>query len=148
MPRFERCWRVGLRDGFVGKGRCPPTYVWVLENAGEQAAVHWAVHIPRGLVREFRRSLPQWIAATVGGPVPHNTVKHRPIYNVTGLKRYMLKGMDAHFAPSWKIRPVPQGLVIGKRSGFSRNLGPAARARVGYRPQRHFSTSRTGETSV
>lgn len=111
-------------------------------------AVHCAIHIPRELVREFRRTLPHRIATTAGGPVPHNTVKHRPIYNVTGLKRYMLKDMDAHFAPSWKIRPVPQGLVIGKRSDFSRNLGPTARARVGYRPQRHFSTSRTGETSV
>lgn len=111
-------------------------------------AVHWAVHIPRGLVREFRRSLPQWIAATVGGPVSHDTVKHRPIYNVTGLKRYVLKGMDPHFAPLWKICPVPQGLIVGKRSGFSRNLGPTARARVGYRPQRHLSTGWTGEASA
>ena len=130
------------------KGRCPPTHVWAFEAAGEQVAVHWAVHIPRGLVREFRRSLPQWIASTVGEPVPHDTVKHRPIYNVTGLKRYVLKGMDPHFAPKWKIRPVPQGLIIGKRSGFSRNLGPTARARIGYRPRRHFSTGWTGETSA
>jgi hypothetical protein len=130
------------------KGRCPPTHVWVFEAAGGQVAVHWAVHIPRGLVREFRRSLPLWIAATVGEPVPHDTVKHRSIYNVTGLKRYVLKGMDPHFAPLWKIRPVPQGLIVGKRSGFSRNLGPTARARVGYRPQRHLSTGWTSEATA
>lgn len=118
---------------------CQPTYVWVLEAAGGQTAVHWLVHIPRGLIREFWSMVPQWVQATVGPDIEPSTVKHRRIHNVTGLKRYVLKGMDPHFARAWKIRPSPQGMIVGKRSGFSRNLGPAARKGVNYRPQRRQS---------
>jgi hypothetical protein len=115
---------------------CPPTYVWAFEAAGGQLAVHWLVHIPRGFIREFWRMLPQWVEATAGTIEGPGAIKHRRIYNITGLKRYVLKGMDPHFARAWQIRPSPQGLVIGKRSGFSRNLGPAARRAQSYRPRR------------
>ena len=64
-------------------------------------------------------------------------IKHRRIYRVVGAKRYILKGMDPHFARIWKIRPSPQGNIVGRRSGFSRSLGPAARRAVDYRPQRY-----------
>lgn len=100
--------------------------------------MHWLVHIPRGLVREFESVLPVWLTATVGD-FDSSAVLHRPIYNITGAKRYLLKGMDPHFARLWQINPVDQGKVIGKRSGFSRNLGPAARSRVGYRVQRRYA---------
>ena len=125
------------------KRKCPPTYVWAFEAAGGQIAVHWLVHIPRGLVREFRRALPAWVEVTAGTIEDTTAIKHRHIYNVIGAKRYVLKGMDPHFARQWGIRPIPQGTVIGKRSGFSRNLGPAARACVGYRPQLRYATGWT-----
>ncbi|RZK36886.1 MAG: hypothetical protein EOO61_09750 [Hymenobacter sp.] len=63
-------------------------------------------------------------------------MKHRKIYNIVGAKRYVLKGMDPDFARMWQIRPSPQGMIIGKRSGFSRNLGPVARKEQAYRPLR------------
>ncbi len=116
----------------------PPTYVWCFEAAGGQIAVHWLVHIPRGLIREFGRTLPTWIAATTGEVDDRSVVKHRRIYNLIGVRRYILKGMDPHVAKQWAIKASDQGIVIGKRCGFSRNLGPVARTAAGYRSLRHF----------
>lgn len=118
-----------------------PTYVYTFEAAGGQVAVHWLVHIPRGLIREFWRKVPEWVEMTTGGMVSSGTVKHRRIQKIVGLKRYILKGMDPYFAKAWKIRPSPQGVVIGRRSGFSRNLGPTARQADSYRPKRFYAGS-------
>jgi hypothetical protein len=41
----------------------------------------------------------------------------------------MLKGLDPIYAPLYGVRHVPQGVVHGKRSGFSRCLGPLTLAR-------------------
>ena len=126
-----------LRRHPRNKTGCAPTYVWSFEAAGGQIAVHWLVHIPRGLIREFWRTLPTWVAMTAGPIEGPSAIKHRRIYNIVGLKRYVLKGMDPHVAVLWGIRPIPQGLIIGKRSGTSRNLGATARKAQGYRPKRY-----------
>jgi hypothetical protein len=121
------------------------TYVWVQEGASKQAAIHWAVHIPPELRQDFLRLLPFWIASVVDAassktkrvsavaPVQVGVVKVTKIYNMTGLKRYLLKGMDPVYAPLYKIKHIPQGRVVGRRSGFSQNLGPAARKAAGYK---------------
>ena len=132
-----------LRRHPKNKKQNPPAYVYVFEAAGGQLAVHWLVHVPRGLIREFWRQLPAWIEATAGSIDGPSTIKHRRIYGIVGAKRYILKGMDPHFARAWKIRPSPQGVVIGRRSGFSRSLGPTARRTADYRPRRHQQTAWT-----
>lgn len=126
-----------LRRHPKNKKRWRPAYVYVFEAAGDQIAVHWLVHIPRGLIREFWRLVPEWVTATAGTIDSPAAIKHRRIYGLIGAKRYILKGMDPHFAHIWKIRPTPQGLITGRRSGFSRSLGPAARRTADYRPQRY-----------
>lgn len=125
-----------LRRHHKNRKNVPPAYVYTFEAAGEQMAVHWLVHVPRGIIREFWRMLPEWVIATAGPLDGPGAIKHRRVYNIIGARRYILKGMDPHFAAQWKIRPSPQGIVIGRRSGFSRSLGPAARRSSGYRAQR------------
>lgn len=128
------------------KGRGAPTYVWVVEAPGAGAHVHWAVHVPPALTADFRRRLPRWVADAAGieigaieagsieaGALEAAAIDHRPIDNAVGLKRYLLKGMDPYFAGRWQIRAVPQGLVIGRRVGVSRNLARGARRAGGYR---------------
>jgi hypothetical protein len=61
-----------------------------------------------------------------------------PIQKIVGATRYMLKGINPAWGPHLEVKPVPQGEIVGKRSGFSRNLGPAARKNGGYRPKRHL----------
>ena len=114
----------------------PPTYVWAIEAAGNQIAAHWLVHVPPRLQRAFENKLGPWLTSLIGAQPPASAVNVKTIYNLTGARRYILKGIDPSWAAHLKVRPVEQGTVVGKRSGFSKNLGPAARQRSGYRPRR------------
>jgi hypothetical protein len=116
----------------------PPTYVWSIEAAGNQIAAHWLVHVPTGLHRSFERKLREWLTSLLSEAPPPSAVNIKPVYNLVGVRRYILKGIDPAWAAHLKVVPVDQGKVIGKRSGFSKNLGPAARSRAGYRPMRVF----------
>ena len=124
----------------------PAAYVWVIE-ATNGIAVHWLVHVPATRLTDFKKRLPRWLKATAGEPTCDASAVHmRPAYNPMGAKLYMLKGMDETVAKSWGIRPVPQGIIHGKRSGFSRSLGPTARRKIGYRPRR-FVPSGTAQAA-
>ena len=114
----------------------PPTYIWTIEAGGNQSAAHWLVHVPRGLQRAFEAKLGEWLTSLLGSDPDFGAVQVKPIHNLIGARRYALKGVDPAWGPHLGIRPSDQGVVIGKRSGFSRNLGPAARTRGGYRPRR------------
>jgi hypothetical protein len=127
-----------LRRHRKTKGRVNPTYVWVIEAVNGTLAAHLAVHIPKGLVREFSRKLNDWVMEQATDEDVGAAVKVTPIYNITGLKRYLLKGADAQWAKMCKITPIYQGAVLGKRAGHSRSLGPIARKANGYRPRKFF----------
>lgn len=114
-----------------------PTYVWCMEAAGEQHAAHILVHIPDDLQKTFESHVERWLKGLLGvDELEPGTIKMKAVYNLIGVRRYMLKGVDPAWAKHLGIRAMEQGVVIGKRSAFSRNLGPAARQRGGYRPKR------------
>jgi len=50
----------------------------------------------------------------------------------------MMKGIDRRYARLNYVRSTPQGIVCGKRCGFSESLGPAARRRA-IAPERRAS---------
>lgn len=112
-----------------------PTYVWALEGAGGQHAIHWIVHIPAKLKKGLKAKLERWLAADLE-PIPPSAIDIRPVTNIIGARRYILKGISPLWADHLGVIHVPQGLIVGKRSGFSKNLGPLARKRGGYRPKR------------
>lgn len=125
-----------LRRTAAKRATVPPTYVWAIEAAGNQTAAHWLVHVPPALTRAFERKLDDWLESLFGErPLP-SAVNVTAIYNLVGARRYILKGIDPAWGAHLKVTPVDQGPVVGKRSGFSRNLGPTARKRDGYRPRR------------
>lgn len=125
-----------LRRSKANVSDVPPTYVWTLEAAGGQTAAHWLVHMPSRLARAFERKVPEWLFGLLGAPADASAVKIGPVYNLVGARRYILKGTSEPWAAHLGVQHVPQGLVTGKRSGFSRNLGPSARSRGGYAPRR------------
>jgi hypothetical protein len=119
----------------TAKVRIPLSYVWTLEAAGNQMAAHLLVHMPSPLMKEFDARLREWLKGLFDVEHLDPSALHiRDVGNVVGVRRYMLKGIDPAWGPHLQVQPVPQGLVVGKRSGFSRNLGPEARRRGGYRP--------------
>lgn len=121
-----------------------PTHVWVIESARGMAHalpasnhmvhVHWLLHLPLGLDTEFVIRLPNWLATVVPGPHfdPVNAIDVKNVYDLPRLQRYMLKGLDPRCAPVFGVKARSQGIIVGKRCGVSRSLGPAARLLHGH----------------
>jgi hypothetical protein len=109
----------------------------VLEHGGGQLAVHWVLHLPQDRWADFKRRLPSWFEVVSGGITNENAVDLRAAYNPAGLRKYILKGTDPAYAAFCAIDHKPQGEIVGRRSDFSRSLGPAARQRAEYRSRRH-----------
>src|SRR5205807_3180683 len=99
-----------------------------LENQGGDTHVHWVVHVPKSLREAFHTKLPKWLEQVAGTiRCAESAINVKPVSNLRGIARYLLKGMDSRYAPRYSVRHESQGLVYGKRCGVSKSLGPAAR---------------------
>lgn len=107
-------------------GRFTDLHSW--EDRNDIRHVNWLVHIPRALEAEFSQKLEKWITKVVGDH-PVETFKNKEIYNVMGLVRYILKGIEPRSARKFQIEPSGQGTIWGRRSAASKNLGRSARER-------------------
>lgn len=122
---FQR-WSSYVPRGGTTPRNGPPTYAWVIEAPRELAHVHWMLHVQSGQERAFAAILERWIARRMKiSAVPEGVIEIARIGNAEGLKLYFAKGLDPHLARLWRIRPVDSGLVHGRRTGTSRNIGPA-----------------------
>jgi len=120
-----------LRRTAANDNQIRPTYVWSLEAPDGTLNGHWLLHLPKSLSSAFAARLALWAEGLTGrAPEPH-AFHVQPIYNLIGARRYALKGINPVWAKHLGVSHVPQGIVIGKRSGFSRNLGPTARKLAG-----------------
>jgi hypothetical protein len=121
-------WMARKRPG------CPPLFVWTIETAGSSAHINWLVHIPIDLQAEFETKLERWFKRSTGTQhVAPTAIDIQPIgltatkgSGLMTLVRYVCKGVHPSVAARMHIRPVDQGITVGKRSGVSRSLGKAA----------------------
>jgi hypothetical protein len=121
--RFAR-W---LRSGAVRKGRKAAAFVWVIENGGGHLAAHWLVHVPEDRFADFQARLSGWVCKATGvAAIEGTALDIKRAGTPLGAGKYMMKGIDPAYADFYGITHVPQGLVHGKRCGFSQSLGPAA----------------------
>jgi hypothetical protein len=109
-----------LRRSAVNKSGLRPTYIWVMEAAGGHVAVHWVLHLPASLRAAFRSRVFSWMREWSTTQEIGSALQMKPVTNIVGLRRYMLKGVNPTWAAHLGVRPVEQGKIIGKRSGFSR----------------------------
>lgn len=124
-----------FRRSSANRSAIPPTYIWVRENKGGEG-LHWALHLPPEMKSKFLKKIPVWVSEIANAAIPPNTVHVGPVPNCHGLRLYMLKGAAPHAASLFGINPIPQGAVVGARSGVSRNLQRASRSQAGYKPKR------------
>jgi hypothetical protein len=110
--------------------KASPTFVWVLENPNGHLNAHWQLHVPEQRQAEIRAKVVHWISTDAGKLLDACAVHIREPYNPRGFGRYMLKGIHPGIAPFYGINPLYQGWVRGKRSGFSRNVGPTQKHRL------------------
>lgn len=107
-----------------------PAFVWVIEAAGGVTAAHWLLHVPEGRREDFEIRLATWVKTVIGKAENERALEIKDAPHPKGLGRYMLKGMEEAFAPFYGITFKDQGIVHGRRSGYSLNLGPSAKRRL------------------
>jgi len=119
--------------------------VWVRESGdGKGDHVHIVAHIPNELVPRLAPLLRKWIKTISGQPYRKDTINSRPIglrlgieksfpqvhrINLMRVQGYLLKGASPEAAATHGLtRREPGGWIIGKRCGFTANLGKQAKA--------------------
>lgn len=106
-----------------------PVDTWVIEAPNDRYHVHWMLNVDPRNRTEFEVKLEKWVKEMAQidclEVLPAGALHITDVYNPEGLKLYMAKGIDPFYAPLFKINPVPGGVVIGRRAGTARALGPA-----------------------
>jgi hypothetical protein len=111
--------------------RDPCAYVWVLENHGGCVHLHWAVHIPKDRISDFKSRLELWIPQLGLNIHSPNALQLKRAHKPLLLAYYLLKGINPPYADFYGVKfHSPQGIIVGKRSGFSRSLGPTMKSRL------------------
>lgn len=137
-----------LRNMFIKWARRPrngagpafiPTFAYAFENARDKKPimslgpdhnvhVHWLVHVPPQRQTEFGMMLYEWLDSVCTHPSAKGAIDVAPtILQTKSLRGYLLKGADPAWCDHFGAVHSKQGLVLGRRTGTSRNLGPAAR---------------------
>lgn len=147
-PAFDRirhkcyCWLQRKQKQLHGHAE-PPYYVFVFENPdGSDLHLHWVLHVPEELQKEFRRKLPGWVRKVLGTiPAPGDVYAQavNPYEDKT-LAKYILKGTDPEYIDHFHLRDyaapegelIPQGAVSGRRAGASVALNRAVRKGAGF----------------
>ena len=111
----------------------PAAWVYWLENVHEHdhhphgTHVHWLLHVPPGRRPVYEAKLPGWLQAVAGTIFEAEVaivVKDAP--NPMGLKLYAGKAMKPADAKKRRIRPIPQGLIHGRRLSISEAINVSA----------------------
>ena len=119
-----------------------PTYAYTFENerdgvafmtmeAGDEHNVHvnWLLHLPASRVQAFEHQVWEWVEKRTGGITGGaSTIFIAPITTAT-VSNYITKGAQQVALDRYggDQKHEPQGLIVGRRSSTSRNLGPTAR---------------------
>ena len=111
-------------------------YLWTRENGdGKGSHVHILAHLPAGRRWHGARGR-RWIERISGKPYAAGVIKTRSIggagepggelyaANLAAVLAYALKGVEPDAAAAMAIEHEAGGLIIGKRCGRSRNIGP------------------------
>lgn len=123
-------------------------WLWVHENGeGKGGHCHILAHIPAKLVSRLSKLERSWIKRISGKPYKAKVIKSKPIggrlaleinnlelasANSKAVLAYMLKGANPEAANKWQLeRKEAGGPIIGKRCGFSQNIGAKAQAKLG-----------------
>lgn len=120
----------------------PPTWTYGLENKKDGYEVtcadglhnvhaHWTVHIPEARREEFQSELDLWIDEVAGTRFWKESIRRvRAIDDPGNVVRYTIKGADEMVARHFRVpeeKISGQGIIIGRRTGTTRNIGPSAR---------------------
>jgi hypothetical protein len=128
--------RIGLvRDrmkAFLRRHAPGLPFVWieVREKPSLQGeGVHWVIHVPHALTKQFKASLRNWVANEADSLDPA-AVNVKSVDTWFGLRNYLLKGGSEEVRRLYdanKYRKPFQGVIYGPRVRVSHAIGPKAR---------------------
>lgn len=123
-----------------GIDNCKPYWVYVFENQGETPHVHWAVHIPEILEKEFRSKVYKWLEKKQGYSQPTSIkIQETNAYTDKSLANYLIKGVNEISAEYFNLKDgsEDQGEVHGRRSMVSHSISFKARRRASFKASVH-----------
>ena len=135
---------LGLLAKAMKRHRSRFAAIWVRENGADKGDhCHILAHIPASLVKIVTRLQLGWLKSITKRPYKANVIRSVSIGGKLGLETgnpavyahnlkaalgYILKGANPEAAEAFDLaRLEPGGLIVGKRCGFTQNLGPGAR---------------------
>jgi hypothetical protein len=135
---------LALARDWLRKRGMRTAWVWVRENGdGKGSHVHILLHVPRAAPWASWRMI-RWFKLATGQPYSTGAMNSERIggtanasvsapehyqANLAAVVGYLLKGASPDAVHALRLeRLEPGGTVIGKRAGWSENIGQAARA--------------------
>ncbi|MDB5395276.1 MAG: hypothetical protein JWM91_2782 [Rhodospirillales bacterium] len=143
QPVFNNCASITSINGRRPTKGCgpavAPTCAFAFENVRDYVPyltmepgdphnvhVHWAVHVPPARMFDFGNQVWNWVRLTAGEITGGaETIKITDIPDLKALRGYFVK--ESKVAARFGGIHRPQGIIIGRRSGTTRNIGPTAR---------------------
>jgi hypothetical protein len=134
-----------VRD-WLRKRQAATSWAWVRENGdGKGSHVHILIHVPLSVSWDAWR-LRRWLVRVSGSPYRSGVIRTQRIggranaasaapevyeANLAAVVAYLVKGTSRDAAEALGLeRQEAGGPIIGKRAGWSENVGRAARARL------------------
>jgi len=121
---FETAWAFAFENAANGKH-----FETLNQNDNHNIHVHWAVHIPASRRHEFENYFFDLVDKVSGGIINEKTaVKFDDTFRNQNLS-YLNKGTKKQFIKTYGRgrKAEPQGIILGRRSDVSRNIGPKVR---------------------
>jgi hypothetical protein len=115
--------------GFENK-RGEEVYRQIGPSLPHNVHVHWSMHIPTGRRKDFEGELYRWVNEMAGRKEWPALALEVEALTFGQPAKYLNKGARLHDARRYGANPdkiAEQGLIIGRRTGTSRNIGPARR---------------------
>ncbi len=114
--RWFRIWsRYSPKNHGIKNG--VPAYAYVHEAPDKLAHTHWLLHVHEDNVKRFEQKIVDWLKKRYNmKAIPSGALEIKEAYNPEGFKKYMVKGLDQHFAMLWNIKHVYQGEIDKRRA--------------------------------
>lgn len=119
--------------------KCNPYWLFVFENPHGFTHVHWMVHVPLELQKEFERKVPQWVKKRKDNVFEHSIdIQQVNIYEDKVLGNYLVKGVTPASIEYFNLQKYAkfQGWFRGRRSMVCHALSLTARRKVGFKASR------------
>lgn len=120
--QFITKWLKRVRDLCRSHGS-PFAAIWVRENGEQKGShAHFLMSLPEGL--PLARLQRRWLSRETGLPYRRGVLNTRPIVGVADKTSALYRtNLDAALKYVTKGRDGMQGEIVGKRCGFTQNLG-------------------------